>query len=88
MQQETDKMNKYEDVQQSKKEIEKAIKEMDAMDDKKFMKEKFDKIIQAVNEMEAAPAILKDIQQNGLQSSISSGLQAPGTFNPVKGLFN
>lgn len=88
MQQETDKMDKYEDVQQSKKEIEKAIKEMDAMDDKKFMKEKFDKIMESVNEMEAAPAILKGIQQNGLQSSLSSGMQAPGTFTPVKGLFN
>ena len=88
MQQETDKMDKYEEVQGSKKEIEKIMKEMDAMDDKNFMKEKFDKIIQAVDEMEAAPAILKDIQQNGLQSSISSGIQAPGTFNPVKGLFN
>ena len=31
---------------------------------------------------------LKDIQQYGLQPSISSGVQAPGTFTPVKGLFN
>ena len=88
MQQETDKMDKYEQVQQSKKEMEKIMKEMDAMDDKKFMKDKFDKIIQAVDEMEAAPAILKGIQQNGLQPSISSGIQAPGAFSPVKGLFN
>lgn len=88
MQQETDKMDKYEDVQQSKKEMEKIMKEMDAMDDKKFMKEKFDKIKQAVDEMEATPAILKDIQQNGLQPSINSGVQAPGTFTPRKGLFN
>jgi Flp pilus assembly protein TadD len=88
MQQETDKMDKYEDVQASKKEMEKIMKEMDDMDDKKFMKEKFDKITQAVEEMESAPAILKGIQQNGLQTSISSGLQAPGTFTPVKGLFN
>ena len=88
MQQETDKMDKYEEVPQSKKEMEKIMKEMDAMDDKKFMKEKFDKIRQAVDEMEAAPAILKNIQQNGLQSSLSSGIQAPGTFTPVKGLFN
>ena len=58
------------------------------MDDKKFMKEKFDKIMKSVNEMEAAAAILKGIQQNGLQSSLSSGMQAPGTFTPVKGLFN
>ena len=88
MQQETDKMDKYEQLQQSKKEMEKIMKEMDAMDDKKFMKDKFDKIIQAVDEMEAAPAILKGIQQNGLQPSISSGIQAPGAFSPVKGLFN
>ena len=88
MQQETDKMDKYEQVPQSKKEMEKIMKEMDAMDDKKFMKDKFDKIMESVNEMEAAPAILKDIQQKGLQSSISSGLQAPGTFTPVNGLFN
>lgn len=88
MQQETDKMDKYEQVQQSKNEMEKIMKEMDAMDDKKFMKEKFDKIRQAVDEMEAAPAILKGIQQNGLQPSLSSGTQAPGTFTPVKGLFN
>jgi Flp pilus assembly protein TadD len=88
MQQETEKMDKYEQVQQSKNEIEKIIKEMDTMDEKKFMKEKFEKIRQAVEEMEAAPPTLKDIQQYGLQPSISSGVQAPGTFTPVKGLFN
>ena len=88
MQQEVEKMDKYEDVQQSKEKIEKIIKEMDVMDDKKFMQEKFNKIMQAVDEMEAAPAILKNIQQNGLQPSISSGIQAPGTFTPIKGLFN
>ena len=88
MQQEVEKMDKYEDVQQSKKEIEKIMNEMDVMDDKKFMQDKFNKIMQAVDEMEAAPAILKNIQQNGLQPSISSGIQAPGTFTPVKGLFN
>jgi Flp pilus assembly protein TadD len=88
MQQETDKMDKYEQVHESKKEMEKIMKEMDTMDDKKFMKENFENIMQSVDEMEAAPAILKSIQQNGLQSSISSGLQSPGTFTPVKGLFN
>jgi hypothetical protein len=30
----------------------------------------------------------KQYDSNGLQPSISSGLQAPGTFTPVKGLFN
>jgi len=88
MQQETDKMDSYEQVQGSKKEIENIIKQMDAMDDKKFMQAKFDKIMQAVNQMEATPGIAKDIQQNGLQSSLSSGLQVPGTFSPTKGLFN
>ncbi len=87
MQQETDKMDKYEQVQQSKKELEKIMKEMEAMDDKKFMKEKFDKIMESVNEMDAAPAILKGIQQIGLQPSLNSGIQVPGTFTPVKGLF-
>lgn len=88
MWQETQKMDRYEDVQQSRKEIEKIMKEMDAMDEKKFMKEKFDKIMIAVDDMEATPAILKDIQLNGLQPSISGGLQSPGTFTPQKGLFN
>ena len=88
MQQESEKMDKYEDVQQSRKEMEKIMKEMDTMDDKKFMQERFNKILQAVAEMDAAPAILKNIQQNGLQPTISSGIQAPGTFSPRKGLFN
>jgi len=87
MQQETEKMDTYEQVQASKKEIEKIIKEMDAMDDKQFMKEKFDKITQLVDQMEATPAIAKDIQQNGLQASVSSGVQVPGTFTPNKTLF-
>ena len=68
------------------KQIDKAVENKKG--DKKFMQEKFNKIMQAVDEMEAAPAILKSIQQNGLQPSISSGIQAPGTFTPVKGLFN
>jgi hypothetical protein len=87
MQQETDKMDTYDQVQASSKEIEKIIKEMDAMDDKKNMKDGFDKIMRAVDQMEATPSIAKDIQQNGLQASISSGVQVPGTFTPQKGLF-
>ncbi len=31
---------------------------------------------------------MEDLRANGLQPSLSSGLQAPGTFTPVKGLFN
>jgi molecular chaperone GrpE (heat shock protein) len=87
MQQETDKLDTYDQVQASSKEIEKIIKEMDAMDDKKNMKDGFDKIMRAVDQMEATPSIAKDIQQNGLQASISSGVQVPGTFTPQKGLF-
>ena len=30
----------------------------------------------------------KQYDANGLQHSLSNGLQAPGTFVPVKGLFN
>ena len=88
MKQESEKMDKYEKVQQSKKEMEKIMEEMYTMDDKKFMQKSFNKIIQAAEEIFAAPAILKNIQQNGLQPTISSGIQAPGTFSPVKGLFN
>lgn len=81
-------MNKFEELQSSKKEMEKIMKEMDSMDDTRFMKQRFDKIMQVVDDMEAAPAMLKNIEQNGLQPSISSGIQAPGTFTTVKGLFN
>jgi hypothetical protein len=31
---------------------------------------------------------MEDLRANGLQPSLSSGLQAPGTFTTVKGLFN
>jgi hypothetical protein len=31
---------------------------------------------------------MEDLRENGLSPSLSSGLQAPGTFTPVKGLFN
>ena len=88
MKQETEKMDNYEKIQTSKTAMEKIMKEMDAMDDKNFMKNKFEKIIQLVDEMEAAPSILKGIQQNGLQLSLSTGIQAPGTFTPSKSLYN
>jgi len=31
---------------------------------------------------------MEDVRERGLSPSLSSGLQAPGTFTPVKGLFN
>ena len=31
---------------------------------------------------------LQNVEKNGLQPSISSAMQAPGTFKPVKGLYN
>ena len=57
------------------------------MDEKKAFKEQSEKIMSLIDEMENTPRVLMDIQQNGLQSAISSGLQAPGTFTPQKGLF-
>ncbi len=87
MQQETDKMDKYEQMQQSKKEMEKIMKEMDAMDDKKTYKDNQAKIQQLVDEMEGTLSILQDVKTNSLQPSISSGVQGPGTTTPVKGLF-
>jgi tetratricopeptide (TPR) repeat protein len=86
-QQEVDKLDRYDQWQESKKNLERMIKELDAMDDKRALKDKISKFQSLVDEMENAPAALKDIQQNGIQTTISSGLQAPGTFSPVKGLF-
>lgn len=49
---------------------------------KDIQKELFEKgMIEAGDNME-------DLRANGLQPSLSSGLQPPGTFTPVKGLFN
>jgi len=87
MQQEADKMDKYATVQQSKTEIEKIMKEIDAMDAKKALKEKQLKIQQLVEEMDNALPVLQNIKQNGLQPSISNGVQTPGTITPVKDLF-
>lgn len=57
-----------------------------------------EKIKQMADEMEAGserPAdkeslkqTLQNVEKNGLQPSLSSALQVPGTFTPVKGLFN
>ena len=87
MMEEVNKMDKYEQIKNSQKRIEEIIKEMDIMDEKKIFKEQSKKIMSLIDEMENTPTVLKDIQQNGLQSTISSGLQAPGTFTPQKGLF-
>ena len=37
---------------------------------------------------ESLKQTLQNVEKNGLQPSISSGIQAPGTFTPIKGLFN
>jgi hypothetical protein len=81
-------MDKYQDIQQSKKGMEKLLREMDAMDDNKAFLDKTKKMQQLVDEMENTLPLLQDIKQNGLQPSISSGVQAPGTFTPVKGMFD
>jgi Flp pilus assembly protein TadD len=49
---------------------------------KEIQKELFEK------GMREAGDNMEDLRANGLQPSISSGLQPPGTFTPVKGLFN
>ena len=87
VQQEVDKMDKYEEMKESHKRIEDLIKEMDQIDEKNAFKNYSDKIMSLVDEIENTPAILKDIQQNGIQPSINSGVQAPGTFTANKALF-
>lgn len=59
----------------------------DAMEDKKAFRQITQKIMQMAEEMESTPAVSNEIRQNGLQPSISSGLQSPGTFNMQKNLF-
>jgi hypothetical protein len=87
MQKSSDELDKYSDIQNSKNEIERLTKEMDAMDERHAFKENTAKVMELVNEMEETPAMINDIKQNGLQPSISSGIQVPGTFTPIKGLF-
>lgn len=88
LQKATDELDRYEEVAEKRKNIEKIIKEMDAMDDKKVLKDEIARFQQKVDEIENAPAVLKEIQQNGIQPSINSGVQVPSTFTPIKGLFN
>ncbi len=82
-----DALDVYEQMNEFLKKAEQFSKEMDAMDDKKAFRDNTQKIMKMVEEMENTSTNLKDIQQNGLQPSISSGLQAPGTFTPNKTLF-
>lgn len=86
MMEEVNKMDKYEDMKTRQQNIEKIMKEMDAMDDKKAFKESMEKTMRLVNEMESAADALQSIQQGGIQPAISAGVQAPGTFAPIKGL--
>lgn len=82
-----DELDRYEEMNDFLKKAEQFGKEMDAMDEKKSFRDHMAKIQQMVDEMDATPAFVKDIQTNGLQPSISSGLQVPGTFTPNKTLF-
>lgn len=84
----SDELDKFEEMQEFLKRAEKFGKEMDEMDEKKAFRENMQKIMQMVEEMENTPALINEIRQNGLQPSISSGLQSPGTFNTQKNLFN
>lgn len=82
-----DELDQFSEMKEFLSRAEQLNKEMEAMDEKKVFKQKMEKIISLVEEMEAIPVLVKEIQTNGLQSSISSGLQAPGTFNLPKSLF-
>jgi len=62
----------------------KNVKELDAIVESK---KSISKMKQMADEMESTTTVLKDIQQNGLQPSISNGAQVPGTFTGNKGLF-
>ena len=90
MQEETDKLDKYEELQNFKKkmnDVMKVVEEIDAMDQKKAeMKEYFGKIQRLVDEMDVQQDI-QNAKQNGLQPSLSSSAQVPGTFTTKPGLF-
>lgn len=57
----------------------------DVKSPKEKLKEALDKMMEKVNEMDKAE--LQKIKQNGIQPSISNGVQVPGAISPVKGLF-
>jgi tetratricopeptide (TPR) repeat protein len=88
MMEEVNKMDKYEEMKERENNIQKIMEEMDQMDEKQFLKQDMAKVQQLVKEMENAPAVLKDIQQNGLRPSLSSGMQAPSAPAAGKNIFN
>ncbi|MDN3655602.1 hypothetical protein QWZ08_08195 [Ferruginibacter paludis] len=88
MMEEVNKMDDYSEMKERENNIEKIMKEMDQMDEKRLFKQDMDKIMQLVDEMENTPAVLKDIQENGLRPSLSSGLQAPAAPVAGKNIFN
>ncbi len=84
----SDELDNYEQMKAFLKKAEQLGQEMDAMDEKKAFREYSEKIMRMVNDMENTPAAINSIKQNGFHPSISSGLQAPGTFSTQKNLFN
>jgi Flp pilus assembly protein TadD len=88
MMEEVNKMDKYEEIKEQGKIIDKLVEDMDKMDEKASFKQYTEKIQRLVDEMESTPAVLKDIQQNGLRPSLSSGMQAPAAPAAGKNIFN
>ena len=82
------KVNDIEEISEAGKNIEQTAKEMDKIDQQQVFKSDTQEILNSVNEMAKIPALLKDIQQNGLRSSLSSGLQAPSAPAAGKNIFN
>ncbi|MGQ0738208.1 MAG: hypothetical protein ACT4OJ_04035 [Bacteroidota bacterium] len=86
-QKKVDEINNYEDLDPFLRASEKFTKEIEAADDKRILQNSLRRFQEMIDEMENTPIVIKDIQQNGIQPSISSGIQAPGTFTPNKTLF-
>lgn len=88
-----DKMKKMADELEkdiSKESIQKLKQEADALEktvQNDEAKASISRMKQLSDEMENAPAILKDIQQNGIQPTIGNSMQAPGTSSLPKNLF-
>jgi hypothetical protein len=83
----SDELDQFTEMNEFLKKAEQLNRDMETMDEQKAFRQQTQKIMQLIEEMEATPTIIKDIQTKGLQPSISSGLQAPGTFNMPKTLF-
>ncbi len=66
-----------------RKEFNKLVEEFMKGPVSKETKERISKLADALQDYNE----LREIRKNGLQPSINSGAQAPGTFTPVKGLF-